>query len=344
MYCMSCGTENPNEARYCRKCGRSLQLVHRNIWPVSSYNTLKSESENDNILKSSEPAEINDKIKKNASAKKSNFSPLWGHENKKVVQVPTIQHEKAIETTESETVPQSKPVQLPLKVLPENFESSTNTSRKLLSEKPAEDFSGIAPEFIESPKPQSPDTNSSKQQAETTQIKTTRKTGIQFKSFFIKCLKLIRLWFRKRRLKIRFFIRKRKAASAEKKQKHLLLKSKPIVQESPENPHELTDETPEFQETVPITQEHASDTPVSVEPIDINALEKALDSDSAENSANELFDCKQDENDPASWGEGPENLEKSHNLSVTRKQILAMAAAVIGGIVVIVFVCMFMFK
>lgn len=343
MYCMSCGTENPNEARYCRKCGRSLQLVHRNIWPVSSYNTLKSESENDNILKSSVPAEANKEVKEYKSAEKSNFSPLWGHENKEDVKEPTSQHEKST-GTESETVPQSKPVQLPLTVLPEHVESSTNSSRKLLSEVPAENFSDIVPEFIESPKAQSPDTDLAEEESETIQIETARKVGIQFKSFFSKCLKLIRLWFRKRRLKIRLFIRKRKAASAEKKQKRLLLKPKPIEQELPENTPELPDETPELQETVPITQGHASDKPIPVEPIDIGALEKALDSDNVQNTADELFNCKQDENDPASWGEGPENLEKSHNLSVTRKQILAMAAAVIGGIAVIVFVCMFMFK
>lgn len=57
-----------------------------------------------------------------------------------------------------------------------------------------------------------------------------------------------------------------------------------------------------------------------------------------------IFDTSLKDDDPASWGETPENMEKKHgNPDINRKKVLIMLLAVGVSIALIYFVLVFMY-
>jgi hypothetical protein len=375
MYCTSCGTENTDTARFCRKCGRLLQQKAGASWPISNAagkpdnagyeaagQTLARESRF--YLARGRLNPTGDKFEPGTTinVKEPNTVSYTGN------QCPLAPREAPIQQSENEKSPErarEKPKRPELKPLKTDESEKINAVEEPIKKPIAPDTPepAVMPSEAEketAPEEDTPDEYAGGGTDAVNVLKTARP------SLFRRIISLIAGLIMTIQGKLASICKPRirrngprtveQGVNGEEQagQEESTAEKAKMISENVKA--KIDAENTEAAEDLPAIPK--SDAKISVQigvndvtedstdgnigPIDLAALEKALDAKSDDDSladpADRIFGCTLDCDDPNSWGEGYENLEKSHSLDVNKKQVLITAVTIIAAIAVIVWV------
>jgi hypothetical protein len=363
VYCIKCGAENPDEARFCHKCGTAIIMTHKkSTWPVSNKNYLSSFQV---------PAE-NKAEKKSTSI--ANFSPYsadakFGNnphkaEHEAEIENNTCKNEKPVkdEKVENKLLNVKKPAQA---VKPNDrpnkdghflFRAKHEKTPREITEsvkavnqdnKPQNDngsAKAVKPEGLARKKDEEP----LPKREDNLQMKNNISSGLS------------RRLTEKPDVTIEKSENKNTAENMAAKD-DLSISDKITVPEEQKNP---AVNTVKKQKRIVVFKSVArflkrlsvkalnvfsrkSKNKVvqkSDMKIDLGALESALDAESDPYDLTDgIFQDGSHDDNPASWGEQSENIEKVHTAITSKKQIFLMSLAVIVGVAIIICVILFMY-
>jgi hypothetical protein len=338
VYCIKCGAENPDEARFCRKCGTAITMTHKkSTWPVSNKNYLSSFQVPAENKAEKESTSIADFSSLYSAAAKFGNNP---HKAESPVQ--TVKPDmKPLETEKTEreaemynnTCKNEKPVKDEKVVNQDNKPQNDNGSAK-----------AVKPEGLARKKDE--------------ELLPKREDNLQMKNNISSGLS--RRLSEKSDVTIEKSENKNAAENMAAKD-DLSVSDKITVPEEQKNPAVNTVKKQKrivvfksvarflkrlsvkalnvFSRKSKNKVEQKSDMK-----IDLGALESALDAESDPYDLTDgIFQDGSHDDNPASWGEQSENIEKVHTAITSKKQIFLMSLAVIVGVAIIICVILFMY-